>query len=75
MKKKKIPVFDIALGKKEKEYIKDCLDTSFIGQGKYVKTLEENLVTLLTVNMELQHKRHHSFTLACATIGLKMTKF
>ena len=51
---KKIPVFDIALGKKEKEYIKDCLDTSFIGQGKYVKTLKKNLVTLLTVNMELQ---------------------
>ena len=38
---KKIPVFDIALGEKEKEYIKDCVDTSFIGQGPYVKKLEE----------------------------------
>jgi len=38
---KKIPVFDIALGQKEKEYIKDCVDTSFIGQGPYVKKLEE----------------------------------
>ena len=38
---KKIPVFDIALGDKEKEYIKDCVDTSFIGQGPYVKKLEE----------------------------------
>ena len=38
---KKIPVFDISLGEKEKEYIKDCVDTSFIGQGPYVKKLEE----------------------------------
>ena len=38
---KKIPVFDIALGEIEKKYIKDCVDTSFIGQGPYVKKLEE----------------------------------
>ena len=38
---KKIPVFDIALGQKEKEYIKDCVDTSFIGQGPYVKKSEK----------------------------------
>ena len=41
---KKIPVFDIALGQKEKEYIKDCVDTSFIGQGPYVKKLEEKFL-------------------------------
>ena len=35
---KKIPVFDIALGEKEKEYIKDCVDISFIGQGPCKKT-------------------------------------
>ena len=40
-KNKKIPVFDIALGEIEKKYINDCLDTSFIGQGPYVKKLEE----------------------------------
>ena len=34
---KKIPVFDIALGELEKKYINDCLNTSFIGQGPYVK--------------------------------------
>ena len=43
---KKIPVFDIALEEKEKEYIKDCVDTSFIGQGPYVKKLEEKFSAL-----------------------------
>ena len=38
---KKIPVFDIALGEKEKEYIKDCVDTSFIGQGPMLKNLRK----------------------------------
>ena len=51
---KKIPVFDIALGQKEKEYIKDCVDTSFIGQGPYVKNSKKNLVLLLIVNMGSQ---------------------
>ena len=38
--KKKIPVFDIKLGEKEKEYVNDCLKTSFIAQGSYVKDFE-----------------------------------
>ena len=38
---KKIPVFDFKLGDKEKEYVNDCLETSFIGQGSYVKDFEE----------------------------------
>ena len=40
--KKKIPVFSIDLGEKEKEYINDCLKTSWIGQGTYVKKFEES---------------------------------
>ena len=40
-KYKRIPVFDISVGSKEKEYIKDCLDTSFVGQGFYVKEFEK----------------------------------
>ena len=47
---KKIPVFDIALGEKEKEYIKDCVDTSFIGQGPYVKKLEEKFIVIFPNN-------------------------
>ena len=38
-KNKTIPVFDISIGQKEKDYIKDCVDTSFIGQGFYVKKI------------------------------------
>jgi len=39
---KKIPVFDISLGNEEKNFVNDCLDTSFIGQGSYVKNFEKN---------------------------------
>ena len=38
---KKIPVFDFKIWNKEKEFVNDCLETSFIGQGSYVKDLEE----------------------------------
>jgi perosamine synthetase len=38
---KKIPVFDFKLGSKEKEYVQDCLRTSFISQGSYVKDFEK----------------------------------
>ena len=38
---KRIPVFDIKIGELEKKYVKDCLDTSWLGQGSYVKNLEE----------------------------------
>ena len=38
---KKIPVFDFSLGSREKEFVNDCLDTSFIGQGSYVKDFEK----------------------------------
>ena len=37
----KIPVFDFKIGNLEKKYIRDCLDTSFIGQGSYVKEFEK----------------------------------
>ena len=40
-KNKKIPVFDFKLGEKEKEFVNDCLNTSSIAQGFYVKKFEE----------------------------------
>ena len=40
MKNKKIPVFDFELSDKEKEFVNNCLDTSIIGQGSYVKDFE-----------------------------------
>jgi len=39
--KKIIPVFDFTLGIKEKEFVNDCLETSFISQGSYVKDFEK----------------------------------
>ena len=71
-KGKKIPVFDIALGDKEKEYIKDCLDTSFIGQGKYVKTLEEKFSAFVDCKYGITTTSGTTaLHLACAAIGLK----
>ena len=40
-KYKRIPVFDVEVGDLEKKYVKDCLDTAWLGQGSYVKNLEE----------------------------------
>ena len=50
---KKIPVFDIAIGQQEKNFIKDCLDTSFVGQGPYVKEFENKFSNFVVVNMVL----------------------
>ena len=52
--KNKIPVFDIKLKETEKKYINDCLDTSFIGQGSYVKKLEDWQVKCLRL---IENKR------------------
>ena len=43
--KKIIPVFDFTLGVKEKEFVNDCLETSFISQGSYVKDFEKKFKT------------------------------
>ena len=40
--KKKLPVFDFQLGNKEKDFVNDCLKTSFIGQGSYVNEFEKS---------------------------------
>jgi perosamine synthetase len=69
---KKIPVFDIAIGEKEKEYIKDCVDTSFIGQGKYVKTFEEKFSAFVNCKYGITTTSGTTaLHLACATLGLK----
>ena len=71
-KNKKIPVFDIALGQKEKEYIKDCVDTSFIGQGPYVKKLEEKFSAFVDCKHGITTTSGTTaLHLACAAIGIK----
>ena len=68
---KKIPVFDIALGEKEKEYIKDCVDTSFIGQGPYVKKLEERFSAFVDCKYGITTTSGTTaLHLACAALGI-----
>ena len=70
-KNKKIPVFDIALGEKEKEYIKDCVDTSFIGQGPYVKKLEERFSAFVDCKYGITTTSGTTaLHLACAALGI-----
>jgi len=69
---KRIPVFDIALGEKEKKYIKDCVDTSFIGQGPYVKKLEEQFSSFVNCKYGITTTSGTTaLHLACATLGIK----
>ena len=70
-KNKKIPVFDIALGEKEKKYIKDCVDTSFIGQGPYVKKLEERFSVFVDCKYGITTTSGTTaLHLACAALGI-----
>ena len=72
MQNKKIPVFDIALGEIEKRYIKDCIDTSFIGQGPYVKKLEEKFSAFVNCKYGITTTSGTTaLHLACASIDLK----
>ncbi len=69
---KKIPVFDIKLADIEKKYINDCLDTSFIGQGPYVKKFEEKFSSFVDCKYGITTTSGTTaLHLACATIGLK----
>ena len=70
--KKKIPVFDFKLGDKEKEFVNNCLKTSFIGQGSYVIEFEKNFSKF--VNCEYGITTTSGTTalhLACKTLGIK----
>ena len=72
MKNKKIPVFDIALGEYEKKYINDCVETSFIGQGPYVKKLEERFSSFVNCKYGITTTSGTTaLHLACVTLGIK----
>ena len=69
---KRIPVFDIKIGDLEKKYINDCLDTSFIGQGPYVKNLEEKFSSFVNCKYGITTTSGTTaLHLACATLGIK----
>ena len=69
---KRIPVFDISIGSKEKEFVSDCLETSFIGQGSYVKNFEKKFSQF--VNCEYGITTTSGTTalhLACRVLGIE----
>ena len=69
---KKIPVFDISLNTKEKKYVNECLKTSNIGQGSYVKKFEDKFSSFVDCKHGITTTSGTTaLHLACATIGLK----
>jgi perosamine synthetase len=69
---KRIPVFDIKIGDIEKKYINDCLNTSFIGQGPYIKNLEEKFSSFVNCKYGITTTSGTTaLHLACATLGIK----
>ena len=68
---KRIPVFDILLGSKEKEFVNDCLNTSFIGQGPYVKDFENKFSKFVDCEYGITTTSGTTaLHLACATLGI-----
>ncbi len=68
---KRIPVFDILLGNKEKEFVNDCLDTSFVGQGSYVKDFENKFSKFVDCEYGVTATSGTTaLHLACATLGI-----
>ena len=69
---KRIPVFDIKVGELEKKYVKDCLDTAWLGQGSYVKNFEEKFSKFVDCKYGVTTTGGTTaLHLACASIGLK----
>jgi len=69
---KKIPVFDFKLGDKEKEFVNDCLETSFIGQGSYVKKFEKVFRNFVNCKYGITTTSGTTaLHLACKTLGIK----
>jgi len=69
---KKIPVFDISLGKEEKKFVNDCLNNSFIGQGLYVKNFEKEFSKYVDCEYGISTTSGTTaLHLACSTIGIQ----
>jgi len=71
-KNKKIPVFDFKLGSKEKEFVNDCLNTSSITQGPYVKDFEVKFSKFVNCAYGITTTSGTTaLHLACKTLGIK----
>tara|TARA_B000000460_G_C21501932_1_gene386784 strand:+ start:117 stop:1247 length:1131 start_codon:yes stop_codon:yes gene_type:complete len=70
--KKKIPVFDFKLGNKEKAFVNDCLRTSFISQGSYVRNFEKKFSKFVNCKYGITTSSGTTaLHLACKTLGIK----
>ena len=70
--KKIIPVFDFTLGVKEKEFVNDCLETSFISQGSYVKDFEKTFSKFVNCDFGITTTSGTTaLHLACKTLKIK----
>ena len=70
--KKFIPVFDISLGKKEKKYVNQCLEKSWVGQGKFVSIFEKKLSSFVGCKYGVSTTSGTTaLHLACRTVGVK----
>ena len=70
--KKKIPVFDFEIEEKSKAFVNDCLKTSSISQGSYVKDFEKKFCRF--INCEYGITTTSGTTalhLACKALGIK----
>ena len=69
---KRIPVFDFKIKEAEKEFINDCLNTSFIGQGSYVKDFENKFSKFVNCSYGITTTSGTTaLHLACETLGIK----
>jgi len=68
---KKIPVFDFKLGIKEKEFVNDCLETSSISQGSYVRDFEKKFSKFVNCDYGISTTSGTTaLHLACKTLGI-----
>ena len=70
-KYKRIPVFDFVVGETEKKFVNDCLDTSFLGQGSYVKNFENEFSKFVDCEFGITTTSGTTaLHLACKTLGI-----
>ena len=72
MKKKKIPAFDIILGKKEKRYVSDCIKNAYIAQGLYVNLFEKKFSKFVGCKYGISTTSGTTaLHLACKVVGIE----
>ena len=70
--KNKIPVFDLSLDKKDKKFALDCLNTSFIGQGKYISLFEKEFSKFVQCKYGISTTSGTTgLHLACKILGIR----